>query len=149
MRDLRPHPDPPGTREKLTIGSFAAVIGRGMTAGAMVCRERRRCRSDGNVERRPCQGPGKKSLLELALWAGKTAELTGPLGTRLPGPNSISLGQDLRFVAPVKISHTVKVVVTAAEKRDDRRTKKLRTTAPNQRVEQVTDSAAVLKKTGL
>jgi hypothetical protein len=79
-----------------------------MTAGVMVCRERRRCRSDGNVERRPCQGPGKKTLPELALWAGETAELTGPLGIRLPGSNSISLGQELRFVAPVKISDTVK-----------------------------------------
>ena len=102
-------------------------MGRGMTAGAMVCRERRRCRSDSNVERRPCLGPGTKSLPELALWAGETAELTGPLGIQLPRPNSISLGRDLRFVAPVKISDTVKVVVTAMEKPDNRRIRKLRT----------------------
>ena len=86
----------------------------------MVCRQRRRCGSDGNVERRPCQGPSRKSLPELALWVGETAELTGPLGTQLPGPNSIYLGQDPRFAAPVKIGDTVKVVATAMEKRDAR-----------------------------
>jgi hypothetical protein len=144
--DLQFYPDPPGTREELTIGSFAAAVGRGMTAGAMVCRERRRSRSNGKAERRPCHGPSRKSLPELALWVGETAELTGPAGHP---PNSIYLGQDLRFVAPVKIGDTVKVVVAAMEKRDDRSIIKLRKSAANQRGELVVDGAAVLKKVGL
>jgi 3-hydroxybutyryl-CoA dehydratase len=71
------------------------------------------------------------------------------LGTELPGPNSIYLGQDLRFVAPVKIGDTVTVVVTVLEKRDDKRIIKLRTTASNQRGESVIDGTAVVKKVGL
>lgn len=71
------------------------------------------------------------------------------LGTQLPGPNSIYLGQDLKFTAPVKIGDTVTVAVTVTEKRDDKRIVKLRTTATNQRGEMVIDGTAVLKKVGL
>jgi 3-hydroxybutyryl-CoA dehydratase len=70
------------------------------------------------------------------------------LGTQLPGPNSIYLGQDLKFVAPVKIGDTVTVIVTVTEKRDDKRIIKLRTTATNQRDEMVIDGTAVVKKVG-
>ena len=38
--------------------------------------------------------------------------ISAVLGTQLPGPNSIYLGQDLKFVAPVMIGDTVKVVVS-------------------------------------
>ncbi len=55
--------------------------------------------------------------------------ISAVLGTQLPGPNSIYLGQDLKFVAPVKIGDTIKVMVTVTEKRDDKRIIKLRTTA--------------------
>jgi len=71
------------------------------------------------------------------------------LGNQLPGPNSIYLGQDLSFIAPVKIGDTVKVTVTVTEKRDDKRIIKLRTTAENQRGEMIIDGTAVVKKTGL
>ena len=75
--------------------------------------------------------------------------ISAVLGTQLPGPNSIYLGQDIKFTAPVKIGDTVKVVVTVTEKRDDKRIIKLRTTASNQRGEVVIDGNAVMKKVGL
>jgi 3-hydroxybutyryl-CoA dehydratase len=75
--------------------------------------------------------------------------ISAVLGSQLPGPNSIYLGQDLSFVAPVKIGDTVKVVVTVTEKRDDKRIIKLRTTAYNQRGEMVINGIAVVKKVGL
>jgi 3-hydroxybutyryl-CoA dehydratase len=75
--------------------------------------------------------------------------ISAVLGTQLPGPNSIYLGQDLSFIAPVKIGDTVKVVVTVTEKRDHKRIIKLRTTATNQRGEMVIDGTAVMKKVGL
>jgi len=74
--------------------------------------------------------------------------ISAVLGTRLPGPNSIYLGQDLRFIAPVKIGDTVHVVVTVLEKRDDKRIIKLRTAVSNQRGEPVVDGTAVVKKIG-
>ena len=75
--------------------------------------------------------------------------ISAVLGTQLPGPNSIYLGQDLSFTAPVKIGDTVRVTVTVTEKRDDKRIIKLRTTAVNQRREMVIDGTAVVKKVGL
>lgn len=41
--------------------------------------------------------------------------ISAVLGTRLPGPGTIYLGQTLRFRAPVKIGDTVVVTVTVAE----------------------------------
>ena len=75
--------------------------------------------------------------------------ISAVLGTQLPGPNSIYLGQDLSFTAPVKIGDTVRVTVTVTSKRDDKRIIKLRTTAVNQRREMVIDGTAVVKKVGL
>jgi 3-hydroxybutyryl-CoA dehydratase len=75
--------------------------------------------------------------------------ISAVLGTQLPGPNSIYLGQDLNFVAPVMIGDTIKVVVTVTDKRDEKRIIKLRTTAYNQRGEMVIDGNAVVKKVGL
>jgi 3-hydroxybutyryl-CoA dehydratase len=75
--------------------------------------------------------------------------ISAVLGTQLPGPNSIYLGQDLKFMAPVMIGDTVTVVVTVTGKRDEKRIIKLRTTVCNQRGEIVIDGNAVLKKVGL
>jgi 3-hydroxybutyryl-CoA dehydratase len=74
--------------------------------------------------------------------------ISAVLGTQLPGPNSIYLGQDLKFIAPVKIGDTITVVATVTEKRDDKRIIKLRTTASNQRGEMIIEGDAVVKKVG-
>ncbi len=71
------------------------------------------------------------------------------LGTNMPGPNSIYLGQNLSFTAPVRIGDTVTALVTVTEKRDDKRIIKLSTTVSNQRGEVVVDGSAVVKKVGL
>jgi 3-hydroxybutyryl-CoA dehydratase len=75
--------------------------------------------------------------------------ISAVVGTQLPGPNSIYLGQDLKFVAPVMIGDTITVVVTVTGKRDEKRIIKLRTAAYNQRGEMVIDGHAVMKKAGL
>ena len=72
--------------------------------------------------------------------------ISAVLGTRLPGPNSIYLGQELKFTAPVKIGDTLTVTAAVTEKRDDKRIIKLRTIATNQRGEVVVDGSAVIKK---
>src|SRR5690606_37451186 len=49
------------------------------------------------------------------MWGG--ALISAVLGTRLPGPGTVYLGQTLRFLAPVKLGDklTVQVTVTALE----------------------------------
>lgn len=75
--------------------------------------------------------------------------ISAVLGTQLPGPNAIYMGQTLQFKLPVMIGDTVTAEVTVTEKRDDKRILKLRTTVSNQRGEIVVDGGAVVKKIGL
>ncbi len=75
--------------------------------------------------------------------------ISAVLGTQLPGPNSIYLGQDLKFKAPVKIGDTVTATVTVTDKRDDKRIITLKTTISNQHGDVVVDGTAVVKKVGL
>jgi phosphate acetyltransferase len=53
------------------------------------------------------------------MWGG--ALVSTVLGTLLPGPGTIYLGQDLRFRRPVRIGDTVTVSVTAKEKRPEKK----------------------------
>jgi 3-hydroxybutyryl-CoA dehydratase len=75
--------------------------------------------------------------------------ISAVIGYHLPGPNTIYLGQELKFTAPVKIGDTVTAEVTVTEKRDDKRILKLKTIVTNQRGEIVVDGSAVVKKVGL
>ena len=50
------------------------------------------------------------------MWGG--ALISTVLGTELPGPGTIYLGQNLRFLGPVGLGDTVTVSVTAKEKDD-------------------------------
>ena len=52
------------------------------------------------------------------MWGG--ALVSAVLGTRLPGPGTIYLEQDLRFRKPVGLGDTITVTVTAKEKRPDK-----------------------------
>jgi 3-hydroxybutyryl-CoA dehydratase len=68
------------------------------------------------------------------------------LGMKLPGPNSIYLSQNFKFLAPVKIDDTIKATVEVVEKRDDKKIIKLKTQVFNQRMEMVVDGEAVVMK---
>ena len=68
------------------------------------------------------------------------------IGMKLPGPNSIYLSQNFKFIAPVKIGDTVKATVEVVEKRDDKKIITLKTQVLNQRQEMVVDGEAVIMK---
>lgn len=54
------------------------------------------------------------------------------LGMQLPGPGSIYLGQELKFMAPVKIGDTIKAEVEVIEKFEEKNRIKLSTVCINQ-----------------
>lgn len=54
------------------------------------------------------------------------------LGTELPGPGSIYLGQTLKFLAPVRVGDTVRAEVEVIAVREDKRVVTLRTDCINQ-----------------
>ncbi|KAJ49024.1 3-hydroxybutyryl-CoA dehydratase [Clostridium tetanomorphum] len=58
--------------------------------------------------------------------------ISAVLGMQLPGPGTIYLGQELKFVAPVKIGDTVRAEVEVIEIISEKNRIKLKTTCSNQ-----------------
>ena len=54
------------------------------------------------------------------------------LGTQLPGPGTIYLSQELKFVKPVFFGDTITATVTVVEKNEERNRLKLETVCKNQ-----------------
>jgi 3-hydroxybutyryl-CoA dehydratase len=73
--------------------------------------------------------------------------ISAVIGTSLPGANTIYMGQELRFIAPVKIGDTVTATVEVIEKIEAKNRAVLRTTVTNQDGVMVIDGKAkVFKK---
>jgi len=66
------------------------------------------------------------------------------LGTKLPGPGTIYLGQELKFLAPVRFGDTVTAHVELLELRTDKPIAVFRTWAVNQKGETVIDGKATV-----
>lgn len=70
--------------------------------------------------------------------------ISAVLGMRLPGPGTVYLSQQLRFLRPVRIGDTVTARVEVAELFPSRRRVRLLTTCANQAGEAVIDGEAVV-----
>lgn len=70
--------------------------------------------------------------------------ISAVLGTRLPGPGSIYLGQELKFLAPVYFGDTVRATATVCEVREDKNICKLTTTCTNQHGKTVIEGVATI-----
>lgn len=82
-------------------------------------------------------------IIAHGMWGG--ALISTVLGTMLPGPGTIYLGQTLRFRRPVAVGDTVTVSVTVAERDSERRRVTLDCLCTNQEGEAViTGSAEVI-----
>jgi len=68
--------------------------------------------------------------------------ISAVLGTRLPGPGTIYLGQNLRFLHPVAIGDTVTATLTVTEKHPDKGDLVLDCRCVNQRGEEVISGTA-------
>lgn len=68
------------------------------------------------------------------------------LGTILPGKNALYLSQNCKFVAPVRIGDTIKVVGEVINKRDDKKIITVQTNIYNQKDQLVVEGTAVVMK---
>ncbi len=68
------------------------------------------------------------------------------LGTQLPGPGTIYLGQELSFKAPVLFGDTLTAELTVTEKREDKPIMRLSTVVRNQNNEEVIVGVATVMK---
>lgn len=76
------------------------------------------------------------------MWTG--ALVSAVLGTKLPGPGTVYLEQDLKFLKPVTPGDTITAVVTVREKRPDKHIVLLDTVCTNQRGDQVLSGRAIV-----
>jgi phosphate butyryltransferase len=89
------------------------------------------------------QGSLFHRLIVHGMWGG--ALISAVLGTVLPGPGTLYLGQELRFKRPVFIGDTITATLTVIEKRDDKRIVKLACSCRNQEgVEVISGTAEVI-----
>ena len=58
--------------------------------------------------------------------------ISAVLGMQLPGPGTIYMGQELRFVKPVHIGDTVTATATVVERNEEKNRLKLETVVTNQ-----------------
>lgn len=70
--------------------------------------------------------------------------ISAAIGTKLPGPGTIYLSQDLRFLRPVKIGDTLIARIEVMELNREKTRVRLKTTLNNQRGEQVIDGTALV-----
>jgi 3-hydroxybutyryl-CoA dehydratase len=73
--------------------------------------------------------PFKKRIAHGMLTAGYISAI---LGNKLPGPGTIYIGQELKFLAPVYIDDTITVRVEVAELIPEKNRVRLKTTCMNQ-----------------
>ncbi|MDO5301341.1 MAG: MaoC family dehydratase [Tissierellia bacterium] len=73
--------------------------------------------------------------------------ISAVIGTQLPGKNTIYMGQNLKFTKPVYLNDEITAKVEVTNLREDKHIVSLKTTATNQKGEEViVGDAVVLKK---
>lgn len=70
--------------------------------------------------------------------------ISGVLGSRLPGPGTIYIRQDLQFLAPVRMGDTVTAAVEVAEINTEQKRVRLKTTCTNQEGSLVLEGEALV-----
>ena len=75
-----------------------------------------------------------------------TVSFVSAANTLLTGPGFVYLGQEVKFLAPVRIGDTVTATAEIAEVRADKQILRVRTSVRNQHGEMVADGMAGLKK---
>lgn len=70
--------------------------------------------------------------------------ISAVLGTQLPGPGAIYLGQELKFTAPVRFGDTIRATVTVSEIKAEKNICRLATVCTNQDGQMVIEGTATI-----
>ena len=92
-----------------------------------------------------------ETFAQESIFQGKVAHglltaslISAVLGTRLPGPGTIYLSQDLKFRRPVRIGDTITATVEVTELIPEKNLARLKTTCANQKGELVLEGTALV-----
>jgi 3-hydroxybutyryl-CoA dehydratase len=92
-----------------------------------------------------------EAFAQESIFQGKVAHglltaslISAVLGTRLPGPGTIYLSQDLKFRRPVRIGDTITATVEVTELIPEKNLARLKTSCTNQKGELVLEGAALV-----
>lgn len=85
--------------------------------------------------------PFKKRIAHGIISAGL---ISAVIGMQLPGPGTIYLGQNLKFVAPVHFGDTITATVSVKETLKDKNIVRMNTVCTNQRGETVVEGSATV-----
>ncbi len=92
-----------------------------------------------------------EAFAQESIFQGKVAHglltaslISAVLGTRLPGPGTIYLSQDLKFRRPVRIGDTITAMVEVTELIPEKNLARLKTTCTNQKGELVLEGTALV-----
>lgn len=92
-----------------------------------------------------------ETFAQESIFRGKVAHglltaslISAVLGTRLPGPGTIYLSQDLKFRRPVRIGDTITAKVEVVELKPEKNLVRLLATCTNQRGEVVLEGTALV-----
>ncbi|MDX9967997.1 MAG: bifunctional enoyl-CoA hydratase/phosphate acetyltransferase [Hydrogenophaga sp.] len=83
---------------------------------------------------------GMHGVIAQGMWGG--ALISAVLGTRLPGPGTVYLGQTLRFLQPVHVGDRLTIAVTVSGRDEERKQLTLACTCVNQHGQTVIDGEA-------
>ncbi|MBK1690406.1 bifunctional enoyl-CoA hydratase/phosphate acetyltransferase [Rubrivivax gelatinosus] len=73
-------------------------------------------RNPVHLDPRFAAGSGHGKVIAHGMWTG--ALVSGLIGSRLPGPGTVYLSQDLHFLHPISVGDRITATVTVVEKRD-------------------------------
>ena len=134
------------TYDEITVGESASVVRRLTKADielfALVSGDMNPTHLD---ERFAARGL-LRHIVAHGMWTGGL--FSAVLGTKLPGPGTVYLAQDLRFLRPVGVGDTITATVTAREKQPERQTILFDCLALNQNGEEVVRGGAQVKAPG-
>jgi 3-hydroxybutyryl-CoA dehydratase len=88
-------------------------------------------------------GTSFKERIAPGIWTAGL--ISAVIGTRLPGPGTVYLSQDLRFLRPVRFGDAVTARVEVVEASPEKNRVRLRTSCVNQHGEEVLAGEAVVK----
>jgi acyl dehydratase len=118
------------TMEELAVGDVAEIT---YTVTADTIREFVTASGDDNpIHSDPTFAAGTRFRRVIAPGMLTGSFVSSVIGTRLPGPGTIYLSQDFRFLRPVYVGDRVTARVEVAERLPERKRVRLRTTCANQ-----------------